>query len=243
MEDILISEAPSLYGKYFENAYSLVSFVSGFYDKIAESRWVFQYFANQLQNSLFLALLSILRRHDTQANLMLRQSLENIVLAGYAAYNYDPAIFGEISDDDTLVNKDVRTKAYIWIDLKYPTHSVTIKSYKDMINAYSAHANFLSTFSNSEQYESKIVSSFFDGSNEDPEHYDKMIKQRLWWIGNISLHGIDLFAQIINDLKISKTVDGFDKIMQKLSKENDLLKEELAQHPIFASAILAMEGQ
>ncbi|MDD2218393.1 MAG: hypothetical protein PHW03_07205 [Eubacteriales bacterium] len=238
MENALVISAPATYGKYFDNAYALVSFVQGFYGgSVATSKWIFLYFFNQLYNSLLLALLSTVRRHDVQAIMMLRQSLESVVFACYAAYNYKPEEFGEVLEDGTLDAKKLHKKAYPWFESKYASHSVVIKSYKHKINEHYAHSNILLTLANTEVVGNKIVSTFFDGSNEDPEHFEAIIKQRLCWIGDISLIAIDLFSQITDELKIADLIDDFEARAEKLRRDNQSLKEELAQHPIFSKWI------
>jgi hypothetical protein len=234
IENSLIKTAPLCYGKYFNNAIDLISLTSNFYSKkINPEYWLFVFFTNLLYNSLFLSLLSTLRRHDVQSNMMIRQALEAIALTCYSAYNKDPEKFAHFSADGSLyLDSDDRKKMYDWFKANYEEESSRIKYFKDIINDSTSHANLLITFNNSEISNSTIKTSIFDGSNENIGQ-DIIIKQRLWWIGNISFGTINLFSKIISELNIAELINGLPEIMKRLGEDNKELMEELKQEPIF----------
>ena len=59
---------------------------------------IFVSFHSQLSNNLYLASLSIFRKHRTQSFLMLRQVLESSVLAAYSLENTNPDSFGKVGE-------------------------------------------------------------------------------------------------------------------------------------------------
>ena len=236
IENALLRTAPLEYGKFFDNANSLVSFTTDFYNKVDFNYWLFLGFSAQVQNSLFLAIISTLRRHDVQTNMMLRQALESVVLTCYSAYNKDENDFAQKTSEGLLIlNEKVLNKTYKWLEANYKTHSDKIEFMKKHINETSAHSNILHVFQNTDLSQNRrIVTSFFDGNNEDMEHFRAMIKQRLWWIGNIAFGLIDLLSKVITDFKVGKVIDNFPQIMTELGSENQSLMEELKRNPRFS---------
>lgn len=173
IENALLRTAQLEYGKFFDNTNGLVSFSTDFYNEVDISFWLFMGFYAQVHNSLVLALISTLRKHDIQTNMMLRQALESVVLACYSAYNKDEKDFAQKNHEGLLVlDEKVLSKAYKWIETNYKTHYDKIKYMKNKINETSAHANILSVFNNAVfSHNNKIVTSFFDGNDEYLEHF------------------------------------------------------------------------
>ena len=236
IENALIKTAPLEYGKFFDNANGLVSFTNDFYNQVDFNFWLFLSFSTQVQNSLFLALLSTLRRHDVHSNMILRQALESVALACFSAYNTDENDFAQKTPEGLLIlNKKVLSKVYKWLEANYKIHSVKIEIMKKHINETSAHSNLLHVFRNTDfSIERKIVASIFDGNNVDTEHFKVMVEHRLWWIGNIAFGLIELLSKVINDFKVGKLIDDFPQIMAEFGKENRGLMEELKQNPRFS---------
>lgn len=236
-ENILVNSASKEYGPIYENSRSLVLLMSEFIFKISRPEaWIFIGFLTQVQNSLYLALLSTIRRHDVQSLMMLRYSLESAVLACYALFDINPDNYAVIEPDDSLKIKGrVREKANRWLEANFKEHSGKIKYFKDVINDTSAHANFGPVFSNADFSKSEeIINHIFDDNLEDKEHHELMIRQRLWWIGNISFGLLDLFYGAIIKYPLVELVDDFIGKMQELGKENERIKIELKNHSRFS---------
>jgi len=232
IENALIKAASVEYGRYYENASSLVSLASDFFNKADFDFWVFLSLLSQVQNSLCLALLSTLRRHDVQTNMMLRHVLEAAVLACYSIHNKNEDNFAKQTSEGLLIlNDKVRDKSYKWLESNYKSYSDKIKFMKDKINKTSTHANIMHAFYNTDfSSHRKIVVSIFDGNNEDIEHTRVMIMQRLWWIGNIAFGIVDLLSKVISDYKAANLIDNFADIMATLGRQNQMLMEELKQN-------------
>jgi hypothetical protein len=239
IENALVKSAAIEYGYYYENANSLVSLASSFFNKVDFDFWIFLSLQSQVQNSLSLALLSTLRRHDVQTNMMLRHALEACVLACYAVHSKNENDFVKQDPNGIVVlDTKVRKKANEWLETNYKSYSDRIKFMKEHINSTSAHANFKNAFINTDfSSQDKILINFFDSSNSDMEHFRIMTMQRLWWIGNIAFGTIDLVSKVIYDYKAANLIDNFTSIMKELGAQNKKLMDELKQNPRFAKEL------
>ncbi|MDD5772248.1 MAG: hypothetical protein PHX78_02120 [bacterium] len=222
LENEQIKKALIEYGCVLVNANDFVGllweFVEGYEDKALN----FIYFLSQVQKSLTLALLSTLRKHDVQMNLMLRHALESAVLACYGLFEANTNEFGTVNTDGILnPNDKVKDKAYKWLDEKYRSYSEKIKDMKDIINKNSAHPNIAQTLNNCNFAENLRTITFLD------EVDILFTKHRLWWIANISYGLLDLFEKVIKDYPIVKLDDGFIRKLEKLYVENEKIKQEL----------------
>lgn len=191
--------------------------------------WIFISFLGKVHNSLLLALLATIRKHDVQTNMMLRQALESDVLACYALS--EPVIESFTTEDqDGLLSsrKDVRTRAYKWLEEEYEDHSVKIKHMKDVINESSAHSDIMQTPTNYECLQDMMWIFIFD---KDDEH--SVTKQRLWWIANIAFGLIDLFSIVAKKCPLIDFVDDFAKRMSEYGSDNRKWKTKLMSDPRF----------
>ncbi len=230
-ENIMLINAHKEYGTLFDHAQATVLFTRKFIYKVDPLAWVFISFLSQTSNSLVLALLSSVRRHDVQANMMLRYALESVVLACYALSKPDVNEFGHIDSDGLIqIDEEVLSRAYEWLEINYKTYSDTIKSFKDKINKSSSHANILkpqATF----DFDEEMKMLFFD------KKHKIITEQRLWWIANISLGFLDLFSKVINDFPLVKLIDDFQIRWRDLGIENERIKQKLMKYPEFAKRI------
>jgi len=228
-EHSLVENAPSEFGLDYINAHDLVFFTWTFISNVKPEAYVFSLFLSQIQKSLVLCLLSALRDHDVQFHMMLRQTLENASLASYALFETEQNAFCTTDEDDILYEKDkVKKKAYKWLEKNYRDHSDKIKNMKNQINESYAHASILPTPQNLYFNGNTIGNKFFDS------HDKLMTKQRLWWVGNIALGILDLFAKIIAEFPIVTLVDDFPQKMGSLYRENNRILNELKSNPRFS---------
>lgn len=227
-ENALIKNACVEYGTIFQNAHDLVFLTGHFIYSIKPEGFVFSLFIPQVQKALTLSLLSCLRNHKVQLNMMLRYALESGCLAGYALSNPNLDDFCYTDSNNCLYPKEkAKEKAYKWINSSFPSYSEKIKYMKDTINESFAHANILSAPQNYDFSETGIRSLFFDNPDE------LMTKKNLWWIANISFGLLDFLAKVIQKHPHVSFVDGFHEKMKIYGKENGEIKDQLASHPRF----------
>lgn len=228
-EHSLVGKSPAEFGPDYINAHDLVFFTWSFISSVKPEAYVFSLFLSQIQKSLVLCLLSALRDHNVQFHMMLRQTLENASLASYALFETDQNAFCTTDEHDILYTKEkVNSKAYKWLEKNYRDHSDKIKSMKNQINESYAHASILPTAQNLYFNRNKIGIQFFDS------HDKLMTKQGLWWVGNIAIGVLDLFAKIIAEFPIVTLVDDFPQKMGSLARENNRILNELKSNPRFS---------
>lgn len=98
-ENVLIQHAEKQFGEIYKlcNEYlSLTRCAKNF----SPDAKVFSYFISQFSNGFCLSVLSIIRRHITQATMMIRQSLESSILACYSLVHVEENKFGRINEKD-----------------------------------------------------------------------------------------------------------------------------------------------
>jgi hypothetical protein len=225
-ENALIINAPTEYGNIFQNAHDLVYLTGHFISNIKPDGHVFSLFIPQVQKALTLSLLSCLRNHEVQLNMMLRYALESAVLAGYALNNPNLDDFCYTDSRNCLCPKEkAKDAAYKWINNNFPSFSDKIKYMKDSINESFAHANILSTPQNYSLSKTEIRSLFFDIP-------DALItKKNLWWIANISFGLLDLLSRVIEKHPLVSLANDFPEKMKRYYGENEKIKEQLAAEP------------
>src|ERR1700674_1765493 len=77
--------------------------------------FIFSHFLTHIIIGFHLCVLSAIRRHTVQSNMILRQVLESSILAAYSLYNPNPSDFGTNNGTEFLVHNDkVSEKAYKW---------------------------------------------------------------------------------------------------------------------------------
>ena len=227
-ENRLIEEAPKEYGSIFENAHDLIFLTGNFIDRISPDGFVFSLFLPQVQKALTLSLLSCLRNHNVQFNMLLRYALESAVLAGYALKNINIDDFCFTDQQNCLYPKEkVKTKAYKWIEKDYPGYSEKIKFMKDTINESFAHANILSTSDNFNFYGKVIKSEFFD--KVDP----LFTKQGLWWLADVSFGFLNFFFEVNQKYSLITFQHDFPIKMKKYGIKNEEIKSQLMEHSRF----------
>lgn len=226
-ENELIQKAHEDFGIIFDNANGLVSAIWHFTSSgDIKKAWIFISFLSNIQKSLTLSLLSTIRGHDAQSQMMLRQSLESSVLASYALYETNSDEFGTIDPKGALqMDEKVFDKARKWLEGNYKEYSEKIKFMKDTINTNAAHSNILVAMKNVDFKDITIEASFFDKP-------DKLITEsQLWWIGNISFGLIDLFSKVIHDFPLVKLNDEVIIKVRELGVENEKIKQGLIKNP------------
>lgn len=227
-EHELVENAERELGNFFTHAHDMIFFTSTFISSITNDAFIFSLFLSQITNSLLLCLLSTLRNHDVQYNMMLRHVLENASLACYALYETNTEVYyrSDEDDDDILYPKEsARKKAYRWLEDNYPNFSAIIKNMKNTINDSFAHASIASTPFNVETDGNTIGHLFFDKS-------DKLMQQtRLWWVGNVALEILREFEEINQKYPKIKLVEDFKEKMLEFTSDDISLLSYLTVNP------------
>lgn len=225
----MIEEAEEEFKEYYRFASESIGLLNNFINSVNIDGQVFLIFMSQIQKSTVLAVLSTLRRHDVQALMSVRHLLESYVLIIYSFVekDFDSYVY-QSKNRYAIERKDVKVRARKWLESQYPEYSNRIKNMKLQINDFYAHANLLSAFTNYDfTNESSITLKLFDKKE------DIHIKQRLWWIGNISFGVADLIIKVNQRYPLVIFNKDTNEKMVDLALENNVLQEELMNLPNF----------
>ncbi|HUV49738.1 MAG TPA: hypothetical protein VMW78_01785 [Anaerolineae bacterium] len=228
-EQDLVEKAPQEYGPAFVNAHDLVFLTWTFVNTKKPEAYAFMLFLSQIQKSLVLCLLSAVRNHEVQFNMMLRFALENASLASYSLFKPETNNFYKTDENGIMFPKEsANLKAYKWLDKNYTEHSQKIKSMKDNINESFAHASILPAPQNIDYGSPQITNMFFD-------YPDKLfVIKNLWWVANVALGMLDLFAKVIRQYPLVTIADDFVQSLENYATENYRILNELKRNPRFA---------
>lgn len=197
--------------------------------KSIESKgYIFFHFFNHASNSFHLSIISTLRKHAVQANMMLRQALESSVLAAYSISNTKPEDFGELEDGEFLnpIEK-VKIDAYKWIKNNYKSYSDYIKESKDEINKLFSHSNIVITETNIKIQENKISALKFDSEA------DELIMGELLGLSKIIFYILNMSYEINKKYKMIIFVDDFESSLSTLHKNLEVLEKKLLNDPVY----------
>ena len=223
-EHQLVLDALAKYGEFYEHALKATAFLSRCVGSVDVGRQIFARFHSQVKKHHTLAIFSIVRLHQVQAMMDLRQVLEASACAAFAIRNPDPAHFVDIGENgllDTPQSKTVRR--YRWLDDHFPDGSSAIKGLKDLINQTAAHANFVNTANNFEHHEGDgwATANFFDAED------DHLIKTNLWLASNVAVGVADLLYGVASTTDGVVFREGFKNDLLNLNSQNQSLRDEM----------------
>lgn len=230
LENELVAEAYEKFGEVLVNTDNLIILAGDFVGTVKLEGWLFISFFSQVLNALHLSLMSLLRQHMSQAQMILRYAIESSCLACYALYNYNRSDYLELDSRGAAVpKKGISSKAYKWLERKYPTFSEQLKFRKNMINEHYAHGGLFPAMKNYKFLQTgDMQSSFFD--KEDRQITEAFI----WQIGNLTCWMLDLFLAVLNDYPHISVQSDFEEKFLKLKIQNERIRQLLAKEERFA---------
>jgi len=232
IEHDAILNAAAIYGDSFANAHDLIIFCWSFIATIKHEAFVFTLFIGQFQKSINLCLMSALRNHEIQFNMMLRYALESAAIACYSLYNPNQSDYSSTNDNGCLIiSGNVKSKAYKWLDENCSKFSNSMKSIKKTINESFAHSSVLGASNNISFDGEKYGSTYFDEPNK------LMTQHHLWWVGDVIVGVLRNIKEIIAKYPLIKVVADFDERLSKLEFANIRIKQDLIANPKFAKWI------
>jgi CRISPR/Cas system CSM-associated protein Csm2 small subunit len=170
-----------------------------------------------------LAVLSTVRLHRVQAMMNLRQVLEAGAAAAFAIANPENHHFAEANKHGILdPSPELAKKRYRWLSKHYRSKSDWIKTTKDRINEWAAHANVVSSESIFRVGEVQNVAStpFFDVED------DYFVKADLWQSAAVALELMDLFYGVNRGRDVIAFHADFARHMERLARTTDALLDE-----------------
>jgi len=207
-------------------------------------------FDAQILKGFHLVILNTIRRHSTEANLILRFTLESTVLFVYSMEFTRESDFGIIKNGFQIIDFDenVKEKAYKNIECKYPEYSKDIQMIKDFINKFYSHSNPISTQYNADMRDGRLNALFFDS------YVDNSIREVLLCVNEIMVKILNLYIQLKNDYQdtfhfnedFEKQFDDIEKRQKKLFRdfsEEDRDKEFWKNSKLMNKIIIKMDSQ
>jgi len=233
-ENEMAITAQARYGKYYETALQCSLFMTHFLKFIGVDRWVFASFLSQVKKHHTLALFSVVRLHQIQAMMNLRQALEAGTCAAFAIAHTDHSHFVDTDEYGILdAPQSLAGKRYKWLEENFPNNSNLIKEIKKQINAATAHSNLIYAHNNFQMDEehNRISTPFFD--TEDEHH----VKTYLWSLGNVAIILMDLFHKVNETRNVIVFADDFLPRFNALAKKNNALKAEMTSSDRYKQAV------
>lgn len=177
----------------------------------------YYFLVNQLQNGLYQCLLSMLRRHEVQAQLILRHSVEIACLTIYSLHNTKIEKFITKDNIGAKPVQNVLKESYKWLDKKYSQESKQLKLLKDQINEYYAHGNMFNSFKTVNINKKSI--DFFDKKDT------LMEKIFIWKIGFVASISFKLIYNESKESTVVETVENTFKRFIPLLEKNQKFRE------------------
>ncbi len=223
-EHQMVLDGQKSYGEYYKNALDFYQLLQDFITVIPVDKLIFCIFLNQIRKHSLLAILSTLRRQDTQAMMNLRQVLEAGALGAYSIANGDwDDLIAKDNEDMFKKSEIYKDKAYNWLKENYKEGSDAILGMKTLINKSSSHNNVIMAH-RSFNFNSKTKTAeipFFDIEDE------YLTKKALWQVSNIMMGIMDLIYGVSKSYKGLEFSPNFEIRLKRLEAINDKLKAEM----------------
>ena len=232
-EQQMVIDGEKLYGEFYKNALDFYQLLNDFITQTSADQLISCIFLNQIRKHSLLAILSTLRRQDTQAMMNLRQVLEAGALASYSIAEGDwDDLIAEDNEDMFKKSEKYKTDAYKWLEENYKKGSDAILAMKRLINKSSSHNNVIMAHRsfnfNSKEKVAEIP--FFD--IED----DYLTKIALWQAANIIMGIMDLIYGVSQEYKGLEFSENFIIRLKTLDTTNLKLKTEITKHERYKKA-------
>lgn len=220
-ENILIKESEKLYGDYYLTNNERLSYFHIFISKkVEDEATIFVSFLGSILSNLTMTFLSILRRHENQANLMLRHVLESVVLSCYSLHKPDYNEFVEKDKNREYEDlQNVKNKAYSWFGENYKIPSDKIKDLKNSINKRHSHSNLGNTFFNVLLDHTARQTQIFFFDNRDIN----TVKGSLLGFCFIVCDLMDVISKVVKDYPLVELNPNFEETMVRFNEGNKRL--------------------
>ena len=181
-ENRVALESLNAYSDVIRNTENIIALLNQIVYIQNEQATAFYCLNKNSQHGLYQCLLSLLRRHDVQAQLMLRHAMETACLAVYSLHNTSLENYIVNDEFGSKPVKPIKDKAYNWIHKHYPEMSDKLKVAKSLINDFYAHGNlFASLISLTRRNDGVDIIDYFDRKRD-------VITQtaQIWKVGYIA---------------------------------------------------------
>lgn len=167
------------------------------------------FFEAQAVKGIFLAVLNTIRRHTVVAHILLRHSMESLVLFVYSMEFTEEKDYKIDKEDDEIIDFDVNLlhKANKHMQNKYPDISREIEGYKNIINSYYSHPNVSSAQYNIAEIDGNLKMLIFDN------YFNPYIRETLLSINDVIFIILNTFQRLESDYKYFVLRNNFNKLL------------------------------
>jgi len=177
-------------------------------------------FDSQILKGFHLVILNTIRRHNVEAQLILRYTLESLVLFVYSMEHIKEKDFKIVRNDFQIIDYDDKLleNAYIHFKKRYPELSKEIQNMKDFINAFYSHSNPMASQYNSAIIDGRLKAFVFD------TYENSSIREILLTINFIMIATLKIYKQLKIDYKnMFYFNDNFENQFHELLARHDKL--------------------
>src|SRR5260221_1404207 len=224
IENDLVLDATKLYGNYYANCIKLFEALRKI-KATNDNGFVFNLFWSQLISFCSLHILSLIRKHTVQANLILRSIYETICYTSYAMVETDIKQYGYEDEHGILVpKKKIKDKVYAWLKKEFSNYSEFIQKPKNVLNKLFAHPTLFAAFLHVKAFpeENKFRSLVFD--DEDNQYLTEGL---LIGFSNQLYHLIIMTIDVNNVYGMLELDESYINEVESLHKETQLLIKEV----------------
>lgn len=233
-ESQMMEDAKRRYGEFFDNSFDFIILLQDFIADAKLGSWIFIIMLSHVRKHAVLAFFSIIRRHQIQGFMDLRQVLEGLSIACYALGHTDLEQLAKI-DDDHVIQEIIKGQHYSWLVTNYPEASKVIKTAKDQVNATCSHANLTYAVQDFKLTEKSFEFSFFDRDDAD------LIKGNLWFVGYVCMHVMDIIFRVNKDHKLLNFLVDYPNRLKALEIKLNELKDEMLKKNRFSQYLPILE--
>ncbi|GEM_PF-2200490 len=221
-ENELTSNAKQNLGDNYFLVVDLLEMLQGI-KSFSRDNEVAHYFEAQIMKGFYLAVLNTIRRHAIEANLIVRHTLESIVLFVYSMEHKSESDYKIQRDSDQIVEFDdaLLEKANRFFEASLPYNSKWVEGYKHVLNAYYSHANVFTAQFNITEVEGRIKLLMFDN------YWDNYIWQALGIFNELICLTLDLYKVLQRKYESFFFHDWFESKFEECSMRQAKLKQDL----------------
>lgn len=224
IENSLVLDASKLYGNYYVNCIKLFEALRKI-KATTDKGFAFNLFWSQLLSFCSLYILSLMRKHTVQANLILRPIYETICYTSYAMYETDIEKYGDIDEEGILIpNKNIKDNIYTWLKKEFDNYSDFIQKTKNALNKFFMHPTLFSAFMHIKDFPDE---NKYRGLSFDDEDNVFITEAQLVGFSNQLYHFIIMTIDVNSVYGLLEFDESFEKEVESLHKETQLLMQEI----------------
>lgn len=219
MEHGLVERAAEELGDHFRHSSECLDLLFDFLEAFDTNRsMAFIPFLAQTQMSMLLAVLSCLRRHDVQTQVMLRSALEAAQIGAYGIGHDNPFLLGKFDERGVFQPRDKPMDIVgPWLTENVPTQARVILEAKKEINRNGAHAGLATT-----RYTFDVAAISILPFDADRNEFTEL---RLAHIASLCLTIVQMYVLLLDRFPIASVkIAAIERLDMLTSRQTDIVR-------------------